>query len=143
MANPEQVALLKRGVEKWNQWRKDNPDIEIDLMGANLSKAHLDKVHRNNVEELQRPTFTFAWNEKVYSPWDVADLFMHGAVFHGADREKRTILEAVAPAHLLQLEHSFRIYIVDILETMDNTRRILLKAKELSAISDAPVEPTG
>jgi hypothetical protein len=45
MANPEQVAMLKRGVEKWNQWRKDNPDIEIDLMGANLSKAHLDKVN--------------------------------------------------------------------------------------------------
>ena len=52
MANPEQVAMLKRGVEKWNQWRKDNPDIEIDLMGAslnkiNLSKADLRRAHLN------------------------------------------------------------------------------------------------
>jgi hypothetical protein len=45
MANPEHVAMLKRGVEKWNQWRKDNPDIEIDLMGVSLSKLDLDKAN--------------------------------------------------------------------------------------------------
>lgn len=36
MANEEQVALLKQGNEVWNEWRKQNPEIEIDLSFADL-----------------------------------------------------------------------------------------------------------
>ncbi len=35
MANPEQLKLIRQGVETWNQWRKDNPTIEVDLSEAN------------------------------------------------------------------------------------------------------------
>ena len=31
MANEEHVALLKQGVEVWNKWREENPDIKPDL----------------------------------------------------------------------------------------------------------------
>src|SRR6266542_510848 len=55
---------------------------------AKKVEHRLDQVHRNRVDELQRPTFTFTHGDKEYSPWD-ADLFMHGAVFHGRDRTKR------------------------------------------------------
>src|SRR5215468_5090127 len=51
MANDEHVALLKKGVEAWNAWRDENPNIrpdlreadlrEADLSGADLSKANL------------------------------------------------------------------------------------------------------
>jgi hypothetical protein len=42
MANPEHREILKRGVEKWNQWRKDHPvwpdlsliEVEADFGGA-------------------------------------------------------------------------------------------------------------
>ena len=27
MANDEHVALLKKGVDAWNKWRRDNPNI--------------------------------------------------------------------------------------------------------------------
>ena len=27
MANPEQLAVLKEGVPKWNEWRKHSPDV--------------------------------------------------------------------------------------------------------------------
>ncbi|MGA2411123.1 MAG: hypothetical protein ABSG46_12140 [Candidatus Binataceae bacterium] len=27
MANPEHLAKLKEGVEAWNQWREENPEI--------------------------------------------------------------------------------------------------------------------
>jgi uncharacterized protein YjbI with pentapeptide repeats len=36
MANDEHVALLKQGVDAWNSWRDENPDIDIDLSGATL-----------------------------------------------------------------------------------------------------------
>jgi hypothetical protein len=34
MANPEHLKVLKRGVETWNRWRKDHPDVVPDLGGA-------------------------------------------------------------------------------------------------------------
>ena len=41
MANPEHLAKLKEGVEKWNQWRKANPEVHPDLFAANLMKTDL------------------------------------------------------------------------------------------------------
>jgi uncharacterized protein YjbI with pentapeptide repeats len=41
MANEEHLKILQQGVEVWNQWRKDNPEIEPDLYRADLLKAHL------------------------------------------------------------------------------------------------------
>ena len=41
MADEEQLALLRQGVAEWNEWRKQNPDIRIDLSEANLSDADL------------------------------------------------------------------------------------------------------
>jgi uncharacterized protein YjbI with pentapeptide repeats len=41
MAIEEQVELLKRGAEQWNEWRKKNPLIEIDLEEADLEGVDL------------------------------------------------------------------------------------------------------
>jgi hypothetical protein len=41
MANEDQLTILKQGVEAWNQWRTENPDVKIDLAGANLKGAKL------------------------------------------------------------------------------------------------------
>ena len=42
MANQEQLRTLKKeGVEVWNLWREDNPDVKIDLSDADLSGANL------------------------------------------------------------------------------------------------------
>ncbi len=51
MANEEHLKILKQGVDAWNQWREENPEIwpnlqwanlaEVDLNGANLSGAGL------------------------------------------------------------------------------------------------------
>jgi hypothetical protein len=42
MANDEQVAILKQGVDAWNAWREKNPDIVPDLSKADLSNARLN-----------------------------------------------------------------------------------------------------
>jgi uncharacterized protein YjbI with pentapeptide repeats len=41
MANEEQFAILKHGVDAWNAWRAEQADKEIDLSEANLIRANL------------------------------------------------------------------------------------------------------
>lgn len=41
MANEEHLRILRQGVEVWNRWRKENPDIRPDLFEANLRDAKL------------------------------------------------------------------------------------------------------
>ncbi len=42
MANPEHLKILEMGVEKWNHWREQNPQIQPDLEGADLQGVNLD-----------------------------------------------------------------------------------------------------
>jgi hypothetical protein len=44
MANEEHVALLKKGVDAWNAWRHENPNIRPDLIEANLIRAKLNRA---------------------------------------------------------------------------------------------------
>jgi hypothetical protein len=44
MANKEQLAILKQGVEVWNEWRMKSFYLMIDLMAANLGGVDLKGV---------------------------------------------------------------------------------------------------
>jgi uncharacterized protein YjbI with pentapeptide repeats len=44
MPNEAQLAILKQGVESWNKWREDHPDVKVDLRGADLSRADLNGI---------------------------------------------------------------------------------------------------
>jgi uncharacterized protein YjbI with pentapeptide repeats len=52
MANDDHIAKLKEGVNAWNAWRAENPDIHPDLRRAILSGAHLEgaNLFRANLE---------------------------------------------------------------------------------------------
>ena len=50
MANPEHVARIQQGVEAWNAWREENPDIRPDLSGANLGEANLDWAYLSRAQ---------------------------------------------------------------------------------------------
>lgn len=45
MANKGHLAILKKGVEFWNKWREENPDVRPDLIGADLHGDILDKAN--------------------------------------------------------------------------------------------------
>jgi hypothetical protein len=45
MANPEHFKVLKQGVEVWNRWREENPEVRPDLSGTLLSRLDLDGVN--------------------------------------------------------------------------------------------------
>src|SRR5271157_260107 len=44
MANPEQLAKIKKEVKGWNEWRQQNKDVKPDLNGADLSGANLKEA---------------------------------------------------------------------------------------------------
>jgi len=50
MAKKEHVEILKRGVEKWNKWRGEKPDIMPDLSFADLSNANLSNADLSNAD---------------------------------------------------------------------------------------------
>ena len=41
MANEEHLEILQKGVEEWNRWREQNPEVAPDLREAELAGAHL------------------------------------------------------------------------------------------------------
>ena len=41
MAHPRHLAMLRRGVQVWNKWRENNPDVKPELNGVNLEHANL------------------------------------------------------------------------------------------------------
>lgn len=59
MANEEQLALLKAGVEGWNKWRREEPDTEIDLWRADLSWANIDRANLSGAN-LREANLSFA-----------------------------------------------------------------------------------
>lgn len=40
--NQEQFDMLQYGAEKWNEWRKNNPQEMINFQGADLSQINFD-----------------------------------------------------------------------------------------------------
>jgi len=50
MANPEHLAILKQGVEVWNHWRKDNPDIKPNLRNASLKNLNLASINFSDTD---------------------------------------------------------------------------------------------
>lgn len=50
MANEEHVAILKQGVDVWNAWREQNPDIRPNLMGVTLKDFNLTGVNLANAD---------------------------------------------------------------------------------------------
>jgi uncharacterized protein YjbI with pentapeptide repeats len=109
LANPEHLGIVEQGVLKWNQWRKDYPDIQpdlseiylghipflhmdsndertsIDLHGTNLSGSFLPSAGLLEVNlsgaNLHEAKLTGAW----FLGADLSDADLHGAELGGAD----------------------------------------------------------
>jgi len=50
MANKRHLTKLKEGVGAWNIWRSKNPDVRLNLFGADLSGAILSKADLSNAD---------------------------------------------------------------------------------------------
>ena len=48
MADQKHVEILKQGVDAWNTWREENPDVIPDLSGAELNEIELPGANLKN-----------------------------------------------------------------------------------------------
>jgi uncharacterized protein YjbI with pentapeptide repeats len=101
MANPEHLAILKQGVEVWNKWRQEHPDLMPDLSGADLQSASLGGRH---FPELAMPDGSIFIREHFFpgvnlSGADLRETRLSGADlaranFGGTDLRKADLSEA-------------------------------------------------
>ncbi|TFH25440.1 pentapeptide repeat-containing protein, partial [Candidatus Bathyarchaeota archaeon] len=50
MADENHIAILKKGVDIWNKWRKEKPSIQPDLSGAVLREANLGRANLSGAD---------------------------------------------------------------------------------------------
>lgn len=109
MANQEHLAILKQGVEAWNQWRKEHPEIQPDLSEASLSNANLSSANLNGADlhaidlcgatlkkaRLWRAYLSFAYLRQAdLGDADLSSANLSGANFTGANLHRTDLSDA-------------------------------------------------
>jgi uncharacterized protein YjbI with pentapeptide repeats len=84
MANDEHVALFKKGPRAWHAWRRENPDVRLDLSGALLGEVAISRTNLSGAD------FSGAFLGEAH--FEEAVLF--GANFSGANLSGANISEA-------------------------------------------------
>lgn len=90
MAIEEHFDKLRQGAKVWNKWREENPEVQLDFRGANLSRKSFSDVHAR-AARLGRslPTGPFPL---IGANLSKADL--RGANLRGADLTETDLREA-------------------------------------------------
>jgi uncharacterized protein YjbI with pentapeptide repeats len=133
MADEEQLAVIRQGSDAWNAWREQNPDVRVDLSGANLSGLNLSKanleganLHRAkfvetnlvqaNLEEanLEESDLTQAdlRNAWLYDA-DLPEANLTQALLSGADLSSAGLARANLMGASLSRAHLFDTFLLD------------------------------
>jgi uncharacterized protein YjbI with pentapeptide repeats len=97
MANQGQVEILKQGVHVWNQWRAENPGLQVDLFGAELSGVDLKQAHLSGADLRQADL----WRADLWKA-DLSEADLSGASLMGASLSRAQLGGAhLMGAHLM------------------------------------------
>ena len=103
MANEEQLAILRQGVEVWNQWRKENPNVEIDLSKTSFKRRILPRVDLRGAN-LSGSDFS----EAILSWSDLSGATLIGTNFYVADLYETDLRGADLTGSILVGAHLIR-----------------------------------
>jgi uncharacterized protein YjbI with pentapeptide repeats len=84
MANQEQLDLLRQGVEAWNQWRENNPDVEVSLSKADLSRTDLSSVNLSKANLNSTKLFAANLSKADFNGANLSRTNLNFAIFSGA-----------------------------------------------------------
>lgn len=113
-SNPDHVKILNQGVEAWNKWRNENPEVKPDLRTANFVTADLFRINLTetnlneadfsganlNEADLSRATLSSArlhgtnLIRAVLKGASLQDVKLRGADLTGADLREAKFLES-------------------------------------------------
>lgn len=80
MAIEEHFDKLRQGAKVWNKWREENPEVQLDFRGANLSRKSFSDVHaRAAILGLSLPTGLFPLIGANLSKTDLREANLRGA----------------------------------------------------------------
>lgn len=90
----DHTTAIQLGIQNWNQWRKDNPDIQIDLCNADLRDILLNGVNLNKAF-LKRANLdnTYLCGADL-SEANLVGAHLNGANLSGADFSRANLSEA-------------------------------------------------
>jgi uncharacterized protein YjbI with pentapeptide repeats len=93
MAEPEHLKILKSGVENWNNWRNDFPNILPNLRKAHLYDMNLQNVNFNDTN-LRRTNLSNAnLTGATFRRADLRRANLSGANLYKADLTSATLIE--------------------------------------------------
>jgi hypothetical protein len=94
MANKEHLKILKQGVEVWNRWREENPEIRLDLRGADLSGADLSGADLSAAFLFKANLHGADLSAANLSGADLTDAYLHGADLSAANLRGAALTDA-------------------------------------------------
>ena len=94
MANPEHLKILKQGVEVWNKWRAENPEVEPDLSGIELFEATLYGRNLSKANISGARLLMASLIESDLTEANLTDANLSGANLSGANLTGATLFKA-------------------------------------------------
>lgn len=141
MANKEHLAILKQGVEAWNQWRQENPAIKPNLRAANLSEMNLAGIdlHHSNLSRSNLTAANLA-GARLYRAnlrganfrgANLSEVDFLGVDFQGVDLQKANLKGAILKLSYLSDANLQGAYLVEADLSSANLTRTMLRNVEL------------
>jgi hypothetical protein len=81
MANQEHLDILAKGVEAWNKWRREHPDVRPDLYGARLEGVKLRGVDMRRADLRLALMPAMDLSGAAFSDADLSGAELAGAIF--------------------------------------------------------------
>ena len=94
MANEEHLSILQQGVEAWNSWRRDNPDVQPDLRGVDLRGVDLVEVVHSEADISEADIIWVDLSGADLSGADLIGASLSGADLSGADLSGANLIGA-------------------------------------------------
>ena len=94
MANQNHFALVKEGIDAWNQWREENPETQPDLCGADLQDADLQGFNLKNANLKEATLFGVSFKEANLQNADLQQANLYEANLTGTDLRGANLLKA-------------------------------------------------
>lgn len=89
MANAEHLKILQQGVEVWNKWREENPEVRPDLSETDLSNKNLQLANLSDTY-----LFKAIFQDTNLCGSNLSGAFIRNGYFHNSDLSEAVLSRA-------------------------------------------------